>query len=320
MNFTKLQFNILQGCLLGDGCIELNKNSKNACFKYRSSSKQHVEFVHHFFKEFCTENYSETKRLETYDKRVNKTYVSYYFTTKCLPIFTEEYKRWYKPKKIVPKDLEINGDVMLLWYIGDGELESNHGYIKFHTNSFTEEDVKLLCEKISFDSDYFRKGVDSNQFIIRVPRRHVRYFLKVIGDCPFDDYKHKWKQVLYKNKNIELHGIRDHSVKYPKIVKDWKEGNVTIYQLSKKYDIGIGSIKHHFRQNGINFTRVDLRKAILQIKDDFIIKEWTSGQEIRRELGFNASAVSECCRKIRKQYKGFKWIFKKDYNEQVSNQ
>ena len=30
---------------------------------------------------------------------------------------------------------------------------------------------------------------------------------------------------------------------------------------------------------------------------------------IKKELGFNASAISKCCRGVRKQYKQFKWKF-----------
>jgi hypothetical protein len=44
-SFINIQ-KIIEGCLLGDGHLELGKNSKNACLSYRSSSKQHVEFIH----------------------------------------------------------------------------------------------------------------------------------------------------------------------------------------------------------------------------------------------------------------------------------
>ena len=40
---------ILEGCLLGDGHLELPFHGKNASFKYGSSSKQHTEFIHKFF-------------------------------------------------------------------------------------------------------------------------------------------------------------------------------------------------------------------------------------------------------------------------------
>lgn len=302
---------ILDGCLLGDGCLELGKNSKNACFKYTTSSKQHAEFVHKFFKKFCSENYQDVKHIEFFDKRTNKTYVNFNFRTKCLPFFTEQYIRFYKNKiKIVPEDITIDKNTLLFWYIGDGELESNYGYIKLHTNSFSKSEVDFLCSKlIDFEAKPLKKT--NEQFLVTIPRKKVKIFLEKIEECPFNDYSHKWKFVEYKNKNIEINGINYYSDKFQSIINDFKTGDYTIYRLHKKYNVPINSIKNHFNKNQIEWNPIKLSKKILQFDlEKKLIREWDSGQEIKKNLGYNASAISECCRGKRKKYKNYIWKFK----------
>jgi len=311
-NFTNTQKEILNGCLLGDGNLELHKNGVNAIFNYSSSSKEHTEYVHQYFKEFCSDTYSNIKRSEYYDIRTNKTYVRFYFKTKALPIFTEQYNRFYKDKiKIVPSDLNIGKYTLLFWYIGDGELESKNGFVKLHTNSFTESEVDWLCSKLDlFKAKKLKKS--ENQFLVSIPRNKVKIFLLYIGNCPINDYKHKWIFVEYINKNIEKNGINYYIDEYPMVIEDFKTGEYTIYQLSKKHKIPIKAIKNHFDSNNIEWLPKILNKKIIQYDLNKIkIKEWSSGQEIKRLLNFNASAVSECCRGIRKKYKNYIWEFKK---------
>ena len=81
MSFTDIQLSILNGALLGDGCLYLGKRNKNACFTYNSSQKEHVEFVSNFIKEFCSSGKYKIIKTETFDKRTNKTYVGYRFRT-----------------------------------------------------------------------------------------------------------------------------------------------------------------------------------------------------------------------------------------------
>ena len=50
------------------------------------------------------------------------------------------------------------------------------------------------------------------------------------------------------------------------------------------------------------------RKKVLQYTlNKVLIKEWASLHEIQRELGFLVNGISECCRGLRKTYKGFIW-------------
>lgn len=182
---------IIEGCLLGDGHLELHKQGINANFDYTSSSKQHIEFIHKYFIDYCSENYKTIKIIEKFDKRTNKTYVSYRFKTKCHPIFTEQQSRFYKNRiKIIPQDLQIDKHSLLMWYIGDGQLSKDRGFIKLHTNSFKLNEVEHLCKLLNI---FKAKPVikEQNQYVIYIPRKKVKEFLTYIGVCPFNDYKHK---------------------------------------------------------------------------------------------------------------------------------
>lgn len=311
MNNSTNILHIIEGCLLGDGHLELPRNGKNASFSYGSSSEEHVKYVHTFFVNYCTDNYKKIKRREIYDKRTDKTYVNYSFRTKALPIFTEQHERFYVNRvKIVPNNIVLNKELLRLWYIGDGELEKKYGYIKLHTNSFTYDEVLFLCELLSiFDAKPLKKN--SGQYLVTVPRRKVGLFLEYIGECPINDYKHKWEFVPYKNKNIQINGFNNYNEIYPQIIIDHLTGNFTLYGLSKKYDVPIKAIKNHFNRNNIDWKPIDTKKRIIQYDlGGNPIKTWESGQEIKRVLGYNASAISECCRNIRKTYKKSIWKFK----------
>lgn len=309
-DFTLTQ-KIIEGCLLGDGHMTRGKHGKTPEFSYRTSSKQHAEFVHSYLKEYCSNNYQELKRYEIFDKRTNKTYVGYFFRTRHLEIFNTIYERFYINKiKIVPKDLSVDKNVLLFWYIGDGELESKYGYIKLHTNSFTKNEVDFLCEQLK---EYNAKPLhkEKGQYLVTIPRNRVKLMLNFIGECPFSDYSHKWKFVEYKNKNIEKNGIKYYSDIYPKIENDFNTGKYTICSLSKKYNVHVNAIRNYFNKNKVKWEPIVTKKSIVQYDlNGNLIKEWISGQEIKQNLGFNASAISECCRGIRKRYKGFIWKFK----------
>lgn len=53
-----------------------------------------------------------------------------------------------------------------------------------------------------------------------------------------------------------------------------------------------------------------LSKPILQYKNDELVGEWVSISEIQRQLGYNPSHISKCCRGKLKQHKGFIWKYK----------
>ena len=70
--FTKTQKEVLYGALLGDGSLIKHKNCINAQFVYLSKTRQHVDFVANYFKEYLSgEGVKDTNYI---DKRTSKEY------------------------------------------------------------------------------------------------------------------------------------------------------------------------------------------------------------------------------------------------------
>ena len=60
--------------------------------------------------------------------------------------------------------------------------------------------------------------------------------------------------------------------------------------------------------------------AIVQLTSDGeFVREWVSATEAGRN-GFNFSHISACCRGERKKHKGFKWMYKNDYEKMLAEQ
>lgn len=198
---TREQMEILNGALLGDGCIHMNKTNINACFKYESTSFQHVKNLEKYF--VGTEIYAETRK--NIRKRYNKdeTFISYTFKTKAAAFFTELYKKWYpNNKKHIPDDLILTPLTCLIWYLDDGTLvnsKTTYQEISFATNSFDKNEINnILVPQLSdfnavIGSCYRLNKVGIEEWRIRIPEKEkIKDFLNYIGPCPFDDYSHKW--------------------------------------------------------------------------------------------------------------------------------
>lgn len=84
---TSIQQQVLDGAMLGDGSLIIHKNGVNAYLSYLSKSRQHVEFVMNYFKEFLTDTgYYDSSY---YDKRTDKTYYRTIAKTRVKEVFTE---------------------------------------------------------------------------------------------------------------------------------------------------------------------------------------------------------------------------------------
>ena len=93
--FNSFQYEIFNGTMLGDGCLMLGKNSKNASLSIVRAKKDldFLKWEEKIFKDFITP--SGIKHFQYRDSRTGNTYFSVRFRTKALPIFTEMRKKWY---------------------------------------------------------------------------------------------------------------------------------------------------------------------------------------------------------------------------------
>ena len=88
-----------------------------------------------------------------------------------------------------------------IWYLGDGclrNLRNNTQDIVLCTNCFDKGELEriILPQLDMFDARLYKTANLSNgreAYTIRIGKKdNVINFLKYIGDCPFEDYQHKW--------------------------------------------------------------------------------------------------------------------------------
>lgn len=241
---TSEQKEVLYGALLGDGCLYKHKNCLNAQFTYLSKSRQHVEYVGKYFKDYWS---GEGIKNSSYvDNRTNKEYYRSQIKTYTNETFTDEYNRWYKNGiKHIPKDLILTPLICLIWYIGDGGIchTNRSEYIKLSTQCFDkkEQEEILLPQLQKFEASLMK--TENDQYYIYIPHRKEEDFLQYIGDCPFEDYKYKWKYAPYKNKKPTSH--KQHEQEFCEM---YKQG-MTYYAIAKYFNIEPNAVKYYLKKN-----------------------------------------------------------------------
>lgn len=210
--FTEQQKNIITGLMLGDGHLSLKGRAKNASLIVARTqhdieySKYHVEI----FGDHVTE--SGLKSKIKFDSRTNKNYYSCDYSLKACEELTQIYNKWYfYKKKIIPKDLQLNGEIIATWFCDDGTIKkSKNGYfqISLATNSFTTDEVNFLACSLS-ERYQSRIGINKSksgtfQRVIHLSDYVAR---KMIADMdPFFpqgmERKRKWNGLVFGKEHI----------------------------------------------------------------------------------------------------------------------
>jgi hypothetical protein len=236
---NKFELQTVNGCLLGDGHLRKLPKNKNACFTYTSVHLEHIEYVFNIFKDYCNIGVRKCSYL---DKRTNKIYSRYYFSTKYLPVFTLLYEKWYRNKvKIIPEDLLLTKQVCLLWYLGDGH-KRNDNRIYLCTDSFSKNDIEIiLIEQLK--SFRAKISMDTGRPRIFIPRFGSSEFLKFLGECPNRCFDYKWMLDNYNRKLCKTHSVdRISSEEIEKIKNYYINDGLSYYKISKIMNRGKTSI------------------------------------------------------------------------------
>jgi len=153
LKLDDFQRQVLIGLLLGDGYLESLTQGRTYKFGFEQtkSTKNHEEYLLHVyevFKSFCI---SEPKTI----KKVKKGRLTFglRFRTLTTPVFDFYAALFYKGKiKQVPKNIHefLTPVSLAYWYMDDGALKDQDRLGKrLHTEGFSYEDVKLLCEALN---------------------------------------------------------------------------------------------------------------------------------------------------------------------------
>lgn len=189
---TLEQEEILTGLMLGDGCLAIHKNGKNAQLSItrQAKDKKYLEYHALIFKEYNPKIID----CQSYDKRTNKIYYSSIFKTPVNEEFTKFQKIWYtkinnKNKKILPLSLKLTPLTIATWFADDGHITiSNKGYnISLATDGFTHLEVEILQKKLeNFKlkfSIYRNKSPKSINYRLSITsKEQVKIFVDLIKD------------------------------------------------------------------------------------------------------------------------------------------
>jgi len=266
---------IIEGCLLGDGCIFLDRK-KYSRFKLTAKDRDFLEWV----KQLLIKKF---KVYISFDKR-NRTHILY---SSSNPFFTLFREKWYKKIKgriikTIPRDLELSPATLLFWYLGDGSLVRRKNdstrvpFIVLATNNFLKEDIDFLIQKLkelnlNFYSVKYKSGFTGK------PCGYCLYsktqdgtpfrFFKLIGlECPKEIARCSTGR---KGKYGELKFFKD---KWP-TEEDWIKilSNVKIGKILRKRRLELGLTQAQLAEKvGVRremIRDVELEKRNLNVKN-----------------------------------------------------
>ena len=308
---TDEQIQVLNGALLGDGCLYLHKNGRNAQFIYTSKSKQHVEFVSNYFKQYWS---GEGIKFYTYfDKRTNKEYSRYVIRTYTNSTFTEIYHKWYDNNGIkhVPRDLILTPLTCLIWYIGDGGIvHNNHSEnIKLATQCFSYQDQDFLIKQLQeFEARIMKADVsivnNQQQYYIYIPHKEEKKFLNFIGPCPFSDYSYKWETKGYKTSIPQSHRNNE------QLFCDMYLKGISYYQIAKQFNVEPSVVRYYLVKNRIYKSQNNniVKNAVVAYDlTNKPIKIYKNATEAGQTTETTISAISNCIAGRRKTANNLIW-------------
>lgn len=190
---------VINGELLGDGHV--TKGVHQSCFSYGTSQEEYANWLSNLFVKngvpICGNG---VYKNVSYYKVRKKVYTKFLFNTLSNKDFYKIRHKWYDDLgvKKVPDNLKISKEVILHWWIGDGSYNKKGKYGWLATDSFLEEEVIILSDKLnSFLNIETRprsckiKG-EKIVFRIYIPRVSLEEILHFTGFPPVECYRYKW--------------------------------------------------------------------------------------------------------------------------------
>lgn len=186
----------IDGHMLGDGWIEKPQSPWATRLGIRQKHQDFAKYLSIPFQKYGL----FIKKKEPFDKRTEKIYINYWGRTFTHPDFLKQYRRWYPEGiKNIPEDCCFTKKSILLWYLGDGNIDiSGRGRprITLATNCFQE---KYLRERIipilnsTIHQDGFRL---TKQNVIRGTKEGSMAFLRFVGESPVASLAYKCRSKL----------------------------------------------------------------------------------------------------------------------------
>lgn len=206
-DFFKLNIPVLNGSLLGDSFItKPHSVGWNSCFRKKNVNYDHLLY---FASKMVTDR-AKDRISGPFDAPTNLTQNGnqfYMFSTYKHPELTELRAKWYPfGAKIIPRDIVLTEESLLHWFLDDGFSYvvnykgklgiKPHIRVCFCTNSFSKEDLIWVCDMIYKKFKLkFHLGKKGKGYILILKESQSNKFFDLIGPCPIESLKYKWKLV-----------------------------------------------------------------------------------------------------------------------------
>lgn len=288
---SKLQQELINGWMLGDGCIAFTKESQNNSFRFMQCErkKSYVEFVFDSLKPFS----SSMSAYDSYARRrckiTRKVIRDHSRKLSCVammtsraPEFKELRKQWYTlpfqkgARKQIP-DLLLTWNTFAYWFADDGCNNPARRTVSLATNGFSDDDVDKLIGflKRDLDLDGHRRtgptivfGATQYDFIMEQLRSKLSHLdclsSKLRSPEPSEFYEVKYR---YPISNGDVESLWDDKID---LVKN--------EELCEKYGVRPRQLSRILRRRSLETDQaVPLARKLspAQIKD--IIADWNDG-------------------------------------------
>lgn len=304
---TDIQKDILIGSLLGDGSLGKSNgknypNSGNARLKIERSYNDiaFLEWEYENFKEFCSSGikYTEVIGNENNQKffKKNKTYKYCSFKTRSLPEFTEFYKEWYTPKRVLPEKFELTPLIIAKWLADDGTIyvnAKNAINTVFCTDNFTKQEVERLAKMLSerygerfYILQHGKSNPDKNWRIKCAHKSSILMFRDI--DPVFNFLPRKRNQYIdYLEDDLTQTKFRTKNTKFLINPNKLKEALLSKDKISMKEILKI----FDFESN--NKRSVLRRKLLKYINLGYVIMEEMKNEEAPQKLYENYYTITD---------------------------
>lgn len=269
-DLDKEGLNIIEGSLLGDGCIAKYETSQQGIYLQEAKDKKYLEWLGGLLNGSGIKcKIVPTKSKSSYSKSKRPFYRLY---THSCPAFFDFRKKWYigntegKEIKRVPADLKLAPTTLLHWYLGDGNLKHDNRKfpkggrptLRICTNDFLREDIKLLLERLRKDlglnfyaSPKLNKNIEKSYVFYLYPNDLFKFF-KIIGQKPPTEIENSITKKVKGGKTSTFRGKWPDEYDWIKILAKTKgigkflkerrkELGLTQREIAEKVNV----IKHH---------------------------------------------------------------------------
>ena len=203
---TPHQMEVIDGLLLGDGCIRIPKNNMNAVL---TTSCIHRSFIEHIREELSPIVFPKIQVKAANDRifpggklgHCKPSYIIGSLTDKTL---TPIHHRWHRDgrQKQIPADLIVTPTVMYYWFCGDGSTthkNNNNLGLSLATQGFTVAECDFLVTRVeeAIGVTFTRRGDKLPILDLhRGPDVNKVLDWMLDGSEPPECFRYKWKRFV----------------------------------------------------------------------------------------------------------------------------